>query len=350
MSATFDPAEELVDNSPGAMTGEWDIGDPRPSPRRAHLLRTSVNSQLCDSLRSALGAVRQVLPKQAAAADAVVAALDVHRRIAPGVFSQYHHLSSGVREQNIAQVVTALAQLRLRHENNALFSDELEVSPLKWDESDCATAQYIFGPLGPRGPNGELGEMLDIPKARFDECAAQVRPALELLRTSYVEMYGEIDALVACIRLMDGEHIGSVSSPRSFGLIHLAPPTSPAERADPLLHLILLITHETSHIVLNAMMTHDPLVLNDPAERYSSPLRRDPRPISGIYHAVFVLSRIVHVLGLVRHHHDTPLLSLMIESSTSNMRKALDTVQENGRLSPDGRRLLDSCATLVDRP
>ena len=39
----------------------------------------------------------------------------------------------------------------------------------------------------------------------------------------------------------------------------------------------------------------DPLVLN-PQEMHESPLRKEKRPLMGIYHATFVLARVLYVL------------------------------------------------------
>ncbi len=52
------------------------------------------------------------------------------------------------------------------------------------------------------------------------------------------------------------------------------------------------ITHETSHLVLHTLMNVDPLITNGHAQRFDAPIRPDPRPLYGIYHATFVLSRI----------------------------------------------------------
>lgn len=160
-------------------------------------------------------------------------------------------------------------------------------------------------------------------------------------------MHGEVTELVSSIRLYEQQHIGSVSSPRSFGLMHLHLPTSDAEIADPTACFVDRITHETSHIALNAVMTHDKLVLNDPTERFSSPLRTDPRPLVGIYHGTFVLSRVVHVLSRARRHHDTPALTTTLDRLTAAFHDAHGTVTKNGRLSAAGGEILDSCEKLV---
>lgn len=51
------------------------------------------------------------------------------------------------------------------------------------------------------------------------------------------------------------------------------------------------IVHEAAHNLLFAIARDGPLIENDPAERRGSPLRADPRPMDGIFHAAFVSAR-----------------------------------------------------------
>lgn len=52
------------------------------------------------------------------------------------------------------------------------------------------------------------------------------------------------------------------------------------------------ILHETAHHYLYTVFAIDPLVLNHSDQKYINPFRTDPRPMTGIYHAFFVLARI----------------------------------------------------------
>ncbi|MFC9897725.1 HEXXH motif-containing putative peptide modification protein [Nocardia sp. NPDC127579] len=329
------------------MEPEPGIFEAQPSPARAHLLRTRVNSLLREGLRRSIAIARSAIPDHAAAAEPVLDELDIDRRIAPAVFSLHRQISSGMREQDVTQVVIGLARLRACHDRGELFTDEIEVSTLRWDVCDHETAHYIYSSTGPRGPNDELPTMLPVPD--FEQHAVAVRRAQDLLRVASPDMHGEVTALVSSIRLYDQRHIGSVSTPRSFGLMHLHLPTSPPEIDDPTVCFVDRITHETSHIALNAVMTQDKLVLNDPADRFRSPLRADPRPIAGIYHGTFVLSRVIHVLSRARAHHDSPALPTILEQLTTAFDDAHDTVAKHGQLSEAGQQILDSCRELVTR-
>lgn len=56
--------------------------------------------------------------------------------------------------------------------------------------------------------------------------------------------------------------------------------------------MIDLLVHEASHLLLFGLVEGKALTHNDAAERYASPLRSDPRPIDGIFHACFVAARV----------------------------------------------------------
>ncbi len=52
------------------------------------------------------------------------------------------------------------------------------------------------------------------------------------------------------------------------------------------------LVHEVTHALLFGLSSDDPLVLNSPDESYPAPLRTDPRPMDGIYHATIVCARL----------------------------------------------------------
>jgi len=56
--------------------------------------------------------------------------------------------------------------------------------------------------------------------------------------------------------------------------------------------MVDLLVHEASHLLLFGLVEGTALTRNDPSERYDSPLRSDPRPIDGIFHACFVTARV----------------------------------------------------------
>lgn len=89
----------------------------------------------------------------------------------------------------------------------------------------------------------------------------------------------------------DGARFGGAASVLLWGAVVLNP-VLVKDRAD----LAEALAHETAHALLFGLVLGANLTLNDPAERFASPLRSDPRPIEGLVHAVYVLARIVWTL------------------------------------------------------
>jgi len=64
-----------------------------------------------------------------------------------------------------------------------------------------------------------------------------------------------------------------------------------------LVRTLEVLLHEASHVLLYAIVGSDGLSANDPEALFASPLRPDPRPMEGIFHAAFVTARVHWVIS-----------------------------------------------------
>lgn len=105
------------------------------------------------------------------------------------------------------------------------------------------------------------------------------------------------------------------------------------------------LAHETTHHLLFSFCTDEPMSLNEPGERHRSPLRADPRPMEGIFHATVVVARM--------HFAASRLLTL--DGLEPELRKELEktiddfeirfadgagVIREHGRLTATGQEVL----------
>ncbi|WP_166637699.1 aKG-HExxH-type peptide beta-hydroxylase [Marinomonas balearica] len=90
----------------------------------------------------------------------------------------------------------------------------------------------------------------------------------------------------------EGNYIRSAASFNLFGLILIN-----ANRKNSILFYIEHIIHELSHVVLYTAQSYDELTLNPAEEKYKAPYRADLRPMDGLYHAYFVMCRIISILS-----------------------------------------------------
>lgn len=118
------------------------------------------------------------------------------------------------------------------------------------------------------------------------------------------------------------------------------------------LEVLQTLAHESSHMHLFGVALDSPLVLNDEEERYKSPLRFDPRPMDGIYHAVYVSARMHY--ALTRLLTSGVLSPAQVEEARAanlihvkSFREGLATIEAEGKLSELGDRLLSEAKSYM---
>lgn len=180
-----------------------------------------------------------------------------------------------------------------------------------------------------------------------------IAKALEELAQSAPQLHGEVMVLIKDIvvarpgdaRRMD---FGGVSSFAAWGAIGLN-----QEAHVHWVQFMKTIVHESAHLLLFAVAREEPLVLNDPAERYGSPLRQDLRPLDGIFHAAFVSAREAFALDACLRCHEgrakdadsevSDMLEQSLEDSVLAFWDCCDQLQSHARLSALGTAILQDC-------
>lgn len=101
----------------------------------------------------------------------------------------------------------------------------------------------------------------------------------------------------------------------------------------------------------------DEIVLNPPDQVFSSPLRRQPRPMNGIYHAAFVLARMALFIADIgratagaRLFGDGANRALQDElaRSISSFDSAYAIIREQGVLTEKGQHIIAEAVARVD--
>lgn len=104
-------------------------------------------------------------------------------------------------------------------------------------------------------------------------------------------------------------------------------------------YYIDILAHECGHTALNILNAGDPLVLNPADEVFAAPLRDDDRPMIGIFHALFVLSRICYVFSeIIRNSNDIPDPEYYdrLSSNLEKLRNTADIVRQHAILTETG--------------
>ena len=186
---------------------------------------------------------------------------------------------------------------------------------------------------------------LSAPEA--DAFAALLDEGFALMQAGLPDLHAELTGIiheVLLARAPQGDRIefDGASHYQFWGLLLL----NPRHHRTPLA-VVEVLAHEASHALLFGMTVEEPLVLNPDDELYPSPLRIDPRPMDGIYHATYVSARMAWAMerladsGLLSEADRTAALAAA-RSDRSNHASGQQVIDAHGRLSPTGRRILES--------
>jgi HEXXH motif-containing protein len=141
--------------------------------------------------------------------------------------------------------------------------------------------------------------------AEYTRSLREIDKALDYLRQAAPEIHGELEFVIRDVVLAkpDGTNLINYSGASSFGLWGAI--TINAETQCEWIQFYRQLVHELGHNLLFAIARDTPLVKADPSVRRPSPIRADPRPLDGIFHAAFVSAReAVALEQLLSWHED----------------------------------------------
>ncbi|AZV78439.1 hypothetical protein EBB79_11475 [Parasedimentitalea marina] len=125
---------------------------------------------------------------------------------------------------------------------------------------------------------------------------------------------------------------------------------NPLAFRDPATVLMALI-HESSHQQMFLFHLDDPVLLNDASATFSSPLRAQPRPMEGIFHALWVSARMVLAAETVLKSPSRPTWAQdLLEHQARALEAFRDceqTVAEHGELSDFGLELFENARETI---
>jgi HEXXH motif-containing protein len=177
-------------------------------------------------------------------------------------------------------------------------------------------------------------------------CRALIRHAFELMERGDPDLAAEIRALLREIVLGAGSLDKSIMTfdGASAFMLWGAIIINSNQRTDELA-MVQMLAHESSHNLLFGLSSDEPLVDNPPDETYSSPLRRDPRPMDGIYHATFVTARMYRAVWqllksgiLSAEQRQTAEKELAVNRRL--FESGIETVDKYAVLTPLGREIM----------
>ncbi|MEV4432766.1 HEXXH motif-containing putative peptide modification protein [Streptomyces sp. NPDC049555] len=323
----------------------------QPEAARIPALRHHVNETLVRDLGQYIASAAPLLPRTAAAASRTVRHIAPTRRLNPHLFTLHWMLQGALRTQQPGGVLTALGRLARTGYTGECYRPAFTVDTVRWDLADAEASAFLLSKDGPRSRLNEVVEITDVPASELDQGRRRIDDALTALRELDPAMHGEFSELVATVRLfrrpaITGSTTTGISSLRYWGQMYLRYP-DPREQGDWTVFLLEHLVHEASHILLHALMSRDPLLTNGFTARHEAPIRSDRRPLYGIYHAMFVLSRVHRVLTRYAGAVATPTARAARDLALKRFQMGYATVMEHADLTAHGHTVAASCKEIV---
>jgi hypothetical protein len=319
------------------MTGAF-----RPSARRGRALAERLRDRLAGSFAHLLEACGGHAALDAAAIGAKVAEIGAAERVRAEIFIIHRLCVAAAVSGARADIAGGFAALCA-----APVAAAPGIATRNWGDASFGAreaAHYAFA----FGEEGDTRVALSpaLPAMYAQACEA-LGAALAVLRRVDAELAGEIEALVTEVVFAQGRidaetEFDGISSFTACGALVL----NAAENRTPAAMLTTLV-HEAAHGVLFAAAEGRPLVENAPGTLYASPLRRDRRPMNGVFHATFVCARMAYALERVLAAGAfAGAERAAAEGHLATARRAFAeghaTVRAHGVLTPLGAELMDA--------
>ena len=182
--------------------------------------------------------------------------------------------------------------------------------------------------------------------SEFNKVRRLADDAFRVLERVAPEMRAEMRSLLTEIVFVSGAP--NATSFFCWGAMFLQ-----AERHRALVEMIDGLTHESAHAYLFSLSLGDSFVENPDDELHPSPLRRDPRPLDGIFHATYVSARMhyaqSHLVesGVLSDNEERKARSAL-GASRAAFSDGLKTLEEYASLTPLGRRVMDGARNYMN--
>jgi HEXXH motif-containing protein len=239
----------------------------------------------------------------------------------------------------------------------------LEPAPAPPRISNYDTTCYTSDQLGQlsRWWDTEPANRMALTAASAEQCAQSrqaIERAMHYLRMAAPALHAEVEIIVRDIVLAkpDGSNLIDYGGASSFGLWGAI--TINVETHRDWTQFYRQIVHETGHNLLFAIARDEPLVKADPSLRRPSPLRDDPRPLDGIFHAAYVSAReAVALEALIQWHEDGGRLPPedvsaildALEQSVLAFRDCVETLRGDGEGPTElGSAVLTDCEAFMN--
>lgn len=312
-----------------------------PSARRGLALDQQMRARLADTLDYVFGELGSDLMIDGADRASLTARIRARRQSA-NLFGIYYDLVLAIEREDMNGARELVRELLCQDEPTGTMTGTVENrDPVRADRLRRLLMQGL--------------EMATEPDpALFHATTQRIARAFDLLDRGYPDMAAEIRELLSEIVVAAGPEdpkamtFDGASSYMMWGATLLN-----GRGQNNVLDTAQALAHESGHNLLFGFCSSGSLVENPDEELFSSPLRKDPRPMDGVFHATYVIARMHQTLG---HLLDSGVLDESqraaaladLAAHRRNFDAGDQVIRESGRLTPLGAEVIASARAYME--
>src|SRR5579859_1276289 len=272
----------------------------------------------------------------------VLDSLDVTNRFSPSLYAFNFLLQQAMNKNDAVEVASLLSVFAA---TRSLYAPDLQITNLFSSDWHKLIVRELIG-MDLRDARGEVTVLKPVTSRQLRDATAEINEAKRIVSECHPIIGSEIQSLVSELTVFDGEVISGATDVRVFGNMFLR---LRAAHQSATAYYCEHIVHEASHLYLDALLAHDCLVTNSDATGFSAPIRSDPRPLGGILHATFVISRMIQAFeAIAARYSGNPEYSKALELFRLQFAAGVKTLKRNGAFTKAGRHLLIQFEAQVD--
>jgi hypothetical protein len=287
------------------------LEDSHPDAERDRGLREAVNGHFINSFQSLLTSISEA-GLDIKPAMLKIESVDVSRKLSGMWHVAYDRLLAAARNgdvQEIERILGCFLDIPGQTDNVRIVGWYLNGYPTPLHELYYDACDESF--VNTYGVHFD-GES-NIPE-QYDSIRSSITQAIDKMEQVDPEIHAEFCELVTDVMTFHSPTMNAATSLCALGIIRV----SQLRNGQNWTRYLENLVHEAAHHHLNYLWFIDPIVLNENAGTFSSPLRREKRPLSGIFHAMFVLARTIRVIRALKARADFDPKKDVIASSYNN--------------------------------
>jgi hypothetical protein len=299
---------------------------------------------LAEKTRSSLlEVIEQAVPDRQDVVEALRQASN-EQLLHPDFFEWYFLIRDKIQEEDDEGFLAALDQLKdvfvlVQRSHERALGYEQALS-MKLDLGGVTDSETVHRAADSARDMGASGTPIRVVQEYPPETVADLSAGLRLLQELWPEAHAEVAQAVQQLTLYDDETLKSFADFRRHGSIFIC--TTYVKDTVILADYIL---HEASHVRLNTVLSVSPMFLNPTDARFRTPLRKDPRPLFGAFHQMFVLARIFAFYQRATRQRSG--LEERREEIRRQLHEGFEVVRENANLTETGEAMLSSIEQMM---